>query len=99
MQRMKQTGLPLAKLAVVVHKLPQVLINVSGVDRNLGVSHPAVLAEVDRLRAQLGESGRILLRPSGTEPLVRVMVEAPTDNEANAVAQALVAVVRKVAAL
>ena len=63
------------------------------------MSHPAVLAEVDRLRAQLGESGRILLRPSGTEPLVRVMVEAPTDNEANAVAQALVAVVRKVAAL
>ena len=54
---------------------------------------------MDRLRAQLGESGRILLRPSGTEPLVRVMVEAPTDNEANAVAQALVAVVRKVAAL
>ena len=99
MQRMKQTGLPLAKLAAVVHKLPQVLINVSGVDRNLGVSHPAVLAEVDRLRAQLGESGRILLRPSGTEHLVRVMVEAPTDNEANAVAQALVAVVRKVAAL
>lgn len=99
MQRMKQTGLPLVKLAAVVHKLPQVLINVLGVDRNLGVSHPAVLTEVDRLRVQLGESGRILLRPSGTEPLVRVMVEAPTDNEANAVAQALVAVVRKVAAL
>ena len=58
-----------------------------------------MLTEVDRLRVQLGESGRILLRPSGTEPLVRVMVEAPTDNEANAVAQALVAVVRKVAAL
>lgn len=99
MQRMKQTGLSLAKLAAVMHKLPQVLINVAGVDRHLGVSHPAVLAEVDRLRAQLGDSGRILLRPSGTEPLVRVMVEAPTDTQANAVAQALVAVVRKVAVL
>ena len=98
MQRMKQTGLPLAKLAMVVEKLPQVLLNVSNVDRNLGVSHPRVLAEVDRLRQQLGDTGRILLRPSGTEPLVRVMVEAPTDEQATAVAQALVAVVREVAA-
>lgn len=98
MQRMKQTGLPLAKLAMVVQKLPQVLLNVSGVDRNLGVSHPRVLAEVDRLREELGDTGRILLRPSGTEPLVRVMVEAPTNEQATAVAQALVAVVREVAA-
>jgi len=56
------------------------------------------LAEVDRLREELGDTGRILLRPSGTEPLVRVMVEAPTNEQATAVAQALVAVVREVAA-
>lgn len=98
MKRMKQTGLPLAKLAGVMKKLPQVLINVSNVDRNLGVSHPKVLTEVDRLRDLLGDSGRILLRPSGTEPLVRVMVEAPTDEQANQVAQALAAMVREVAA-
>jgi phosphoglucosamine mutase len=99
MQRMKQTGLPLAQLAAVMRKLPQVLINVAGVDRNLGVSHPTVLAEVDRLRSVLGDAGRILLRPSGTEPLVRVMVEAPTDLQASEVAAALVAVVRKIAAI
>ena len=97
MQRMKQTGLSLSKLAQVMKKLPQVLINVSGVDRNLGVSHPKILAEVDRLRDQLGDAGRILLRPSGTEPVVRVMVEAPTDQQAAEVAQALTAVVREVA--
>jgi phosphoglucosamine mutase len=99
MQRMKQTGLSLSKLAGVVKKLPQVLLNVADVDRNLGVSHPKVLAEVDRLRDELGDAGRILLRPSGTEPLVRVMVEAPTDEQATAVAKALVEVVREVATI
>lgn len=99
MQRMKQTGISLAKLASAMKKLPQVLINVSGVDRNIGVSHPKILAEVDRLRDVLGDSGRILLRPSGTEPVVRVMVEAPTDQQATEVAQALVAMVREVAAI
>jgi phosphoglucosamine mutase len=91
--RMADTGRPLAELASVMAQLPQVLINVRGVDRRAVDTAPAIAAAVAQAQAGLGETGRVLLRPSGTEPVVRVMVEAPTDGEARAVAEELAGVV------
>ncbi|MBS4753470.1 phosphoglucosamine mutase [Nocardioides sp. zg-ZUI104] len=93
MQRMARTGRSLRDLAAVMTRLPQVLINVGGVDRTRA-DDPAVLAAVAEAEAELGATGRVLLRPSGTEPLVRVMVEAPTAEQAEAVAGRLAEVVR-----
>ncbi|SNS86733.1 phosphoglucosamine mutase [Asanoa hainanensis] len=94
MARMATSGKPLAELASVVTKLPQVLINVPVGDRTVGAQDPAVLAAAAAAEAELGDTGRVLLRPSGTEPLVRVMVEAATAEVAQDVAERLVAVVR-----
>ncbi len=91
--RMAATGKSLATLAGVVTKLPQVLINVKVGDRGVAAS-PLVQAAVAAAEAQLGESGRVLLRPSGTEPLVRVMVEAQTADIAQKIAEGLAAEVR-----
>lgn len=76
MARMAQTGLPVAELAAAMRTLPQVLINVAVTDKVAVAAAPTVRSAVDRAEAELGDTGRILLRPSGTEPLVRVMVEA-----------------------
>lgn len=97
--RMAKSGRTLAQLASIVHKLPQVLINVRGVDRAAADSNVELQAAAAAAAARLGDRGRVLLRPSGTEPLVRVMVEAPTESEAHEVAQSLADVVRKTIAL
>ena len=78
MSRMAATGTSLADLAAVMRRLPQVLINVPGVDKCRADTDAALLAAVAAAESELGESGRVLLRPSGTESLVRVMVEAET---------------------
>lgn len=91
--RMAETGRSLAELASVVTKLPQVLVNVAVNDRSV-VSAPDVVAAVADVEAKLGDTGRVLLRPSGTEPLVRVMVEAVTQDEADAAAEMVAAAVR-----
>lgn len=83
------SGKSIAELAAIMTKLPQVLINVSGVDRGAVRSNEELQAAVTAAELQLGSRGRVLLRPSGTEPLVRVMVEAPTEAEANEVATQL----------
>jgi phosphoglucosamine mutase len=88
------SGKPLAELAQVVTKLPQVLLNVPDVDRSRVNSDEAIRAAVGEADAELAGTGRVLLRPSGTEPLVRVMVEATTLEQADAVANRLAAVVR-----
>ncbi len=92
--RVAATGRPLAGLAGVVRRLPQVLVNVAGVDRSAAGTDPGVRDAVAAAEAELGETGRVLLRPSGTEPLVRVMVEAPTAEQAHDVADRLAGVVR-----
>lgn len=91
--RVAQTGQPLAELASVMTRLPQVLVNVSGVDRSR-IDDPEVQAAVVDVEAELGGAGRVLLRPSGTEPLVRVMVEAATHERAQQAAERLAVVVR-----
>jgi len=95
MSRMAASGRSLADLASVVTKLPQVLINVPVGDRAAGASAAPVLAAAAEAEAELGQTGRVLLRPSGTEPLVRVMVEAATVDTARSVAERIAAVVRQ----
>ncbi|MEJ5913788.1 phosphoglucosamine mutase [Pseudokineococcus sp. 1T1Z-3] len=92
--RVAQTGRSLADLASGIRRLPQVLVNVTGVDRAASRTDPGVLDAVAEAEKELGETGRVLLRPSGTEPLVRVMVEAPTAATAQEVADRLAGVVR-----
>lgn len=96
---MASTGRTMSELASVMQRLPQVLVNVGGVDRDGASSHEGLLAEVAAAEAKLGDAGRVLLRPSGTEPLVRVMVEAPTADEAQEIADHLAGVVRTSLAL
>ncbi|HQY33740.1 phosphoglucosamine mutase [Actinotalea sp.] len=97
--RVAATGRSLADLAAAVRRLPQVLVNVSGVDRTRAATDEGVLAAVAEAEAGLGRTGRVLLRPSGTEPLVRVMVEAAEQAEADRVAHRLADVVRQRLAL
>ena len=84
-------GKPLAELVSFVKRLPQTLINVKGVDKTRTAD---IAAEVAAAEAELGETGRVLLRASGTEPLVRVMVEAATQEQADTVAASLAEVVK-----
>ncbi|MGZ0711676.1 phosphoglucosamine mutase (plasmid) [Coraliomargarita sp. W4R53] len=98
MAEMARTGKSLAELASVMNIFPQVLINVRDVDRS-NVSDAEVAAAVAASVAELGDSGRVLLRASGTEPLVRVMVEASTAEVAQEHAERLAAVVQERLAL
>ncbi|WP_127783948.1 phosphoglucosamine mutase [Rhodococcus sp. X156] len=96
MAQMVRTGSSLAELAGVLQVLPQVLVNVKVADKAAVSRDPEVEAAVVAAEAELGDTGRVLLRPSGTEQLVRVMVEAPTAETAQRVAEALAAQVRAV---
>jgi phosphoglucosamine mutase len=87
-------GRDLAEVAPM-EKLPQTLVNVEVADRDAVDGAAAVWEAVEREGTALEGRGRVLLRPSGTEPLVRVMVEAPSAEEADAVCERLVAVVRQ----
>lgn len=93
MTRMAQTGSSLADLASAMRSLPQVLINVEVADKATAAAAPSVRAAVDEAAAELGDTGRILLRPSGTEPMIRVMVEAPDEDVAQRVAARVAAAV------
>ena len=93
MAEVAASGRPLAELAAMVVRFPQVLINVRVGDKAAVAGSSAVAAAVAEAEAELAQSGRVLLRPSGTEPLVRVMVEAATADHAQAVAQRVAAVV------
>jgi phosphoglucosamine mutase len=87
------TGATVGELAGVMRRYPQVMVNVRVVDRDGVASSPAVVSAVAAAAEALGDGGRVLLRPSGTEPLVRVMVEAASEADARAHAEAIAAVV------
>ncbi|MHA7208947.1 phosphoglucosamine mutase [Arthrobacter sp. MDT1-65] len=93
--RMNGTGKSLKELASVMTRLPQVLVNVRGVDRTAANSDEGVQDAVREAEASLGETGRVLLRPSGTEPVVRVMVEATDIGTAQRIAEELAATVQE----
>jgi phosphoglucosamine mutase len=92
---MARTGKALAELASIMTAYPQVLVNVRDVDRSRAASDEGVQDAVARASAELGLSGRVLLRPSGTEEMVRVMVEASSEDEARRHADRLAGVVRE----
>ncbi|MFC5721829.1 phosphoglucosamine mutase [Streptomyces gamaensis] len=87
--RVAATGRPVAELAGVMRRLPQVLINVRDVDKSRVKTSQELASAVAAAEAELGATGRVLLRPSGTEPVVRVMVEAADIEQARAVAERL----------
>lgn len=78
---MRETGKPLSELAGEMAIFPQVLKNVKVIDKNEALSNSRINEEIEAVEKELGDQGRVLVRPSGTEPLVRVMVEAPTKEE------------------
>ena len=92
--RVAQTGRTLRELAAVMERLPQVLINVPDVDKSRVKASAELAAAVADAERELGGTGRVLLRPSGTEPLVRVMVEAADIDQARSVAGRLADVVK-----
>ncbi len=92
---MARTGKTLAELAAVMTVYPQVMINVRGVDHHRLASHAVISAAVSAAEERLGTTGRVLLRKSGTEPMVRVMVEAEEQSTAEEIAASLAEVVRQ----
>ncbi|MFV0460398.1 MAG: phosphoglucosamine mutase [Actinomycetales bacterium] len=99
LSRLSADGRSLAELKAAIPRFPQVLINVPGVDKARSATDEGVRAAVLAAEQRLGQTGRVLLRPSGTEPLVRVMVEAADQEVADAVADELAAVVKERLAL
>ena len=97
--RVAETGKTIAELADVMSRMPQVLINVKGVDKHRVDGDEGVLSAVAHEESSLADQGRVLLRKSGTEPVVRVMVEAATEEQAQATAERLSVVVRERLAL
>jgi len=92
-------GPSLQELASVMTRFPQVLVNVGGVDKAGLVDNEAVQGAVREAESELGEAGRVLLRTSGTEPLIRVMVEADTQQRADRIAASLADLVKQELAL
>ncbi|MEY4657290.1 MAG: hypothetical protein RL466_103 [Actinomycetota bacterium] len=93
-QEVVRTGQSLAQLAGAMKRFPQVLINVPNVAKDKLGDSLAISAAVAKAEATLGDSGRVLLRASGTEPLIRVMVEAASDNLAQEIAASLAETVK-----
>lgn len=92
---MKQTGKKLSELAGEVTIYPQKLVNIRVTDKNGAMDVPAIRKIVEETEAEMNGEGRILVRPSGTEPLLRVMAEAPTTEKVDYYVDKIAAVVRE----
>lgn len=97
MKILKESGKTLSELASEVTIYPQRLLNmqINGEDKEAILNHPAVIQEADKIEEELGDSGRLLLRSSGTEPLFRVMVEAETQELCDTYCERMADVIRK----
>ncbi|SDC30005.1 phosphoglucosamine mutase [Sanguibacter gelidistatuariae] len=94
LSRLAEAKVTMSELASSIGRLPQTMVNVTGVDKSAAKTDVEVLSAVAAAEAVLGETGRVLLRPSGTEALVRVMVEAESQDQADQIAHSLADVVR-----
>src|SRR5690606_121481 len=92
---MKSTKKPLSQLASEMTKFPQLLVNVKVTDKYHVTDNPVIKAVIEQVEAEMNGNGRILVRPSGTEPLVRVMAEAPTEELCKEYVDRIVSVVKK----
>ncbi|MFQ3544958.1 phosphoglucosamine mutase [Halobacillus rhizosphaerae] len=92
---LKETGKPLSELAGEMQKFPQVLKNVRVIDKQRVQTHPRIQEAIQAVEEEMGDSGRVLVRPSGTEPLVRIMVEAPTEEQCETYVNKVVEVVQE----
>ncbi|TFJ92384.1 phosphoglucosamine mutase [Lentibacillus salicampi] len=90
---LKETGKPLSELAGEMDIYPQVLKNVKVIDKHNAMTNPKIGEAIDRVENEMNGEGRVLVRPSGTEPLVRVMVEAPTKEDCEKYADQVVKVI------
>lgn len=91
----KETGKKLSELAAEVTTFPQKLENIRVTDKQTALTDPEIQKIIEEVEAEMGDNGRVLVRPSGTEPLIRVMVEAPTDEEVATYCERISAVVRE----
>jgi len=94
---MRETGQGLAELAAGMSRFPQTMINVKVAKRFDPKTIPEVESTVQKVSQRLGNEGRVVLRPSGTEPVIRVMVEARDETDTVSCAEEIAAVVRRVA--
>ena len=92
---MKETGKKLSELAAEVQTYPQKLVNIRVSDKNGAMNVPAIKAIIDEVESEMNGDGRILVRPSGTEPLLRVMAEAPTQEKVNLYVDRIASVVKE----
>src|SRR5690606_36178331 len=90
---MKETGKPLSELAEEMVIYPQVLKNVKVTNKEEALNNPQIISEIEAVERELGDNGRVLVRPSGTEPLIRVMVEASTAEDCEKYVDRIVKVV------
>lgn len=91
---MKQTDKKLSELASEMETFPQSLVNVKVSDKHRVLENERIKQVIEKAEQELGKNGRVLVRPSGTEPLVRVMVEAPTEEQCYAYVQEISAIVQ-----
>ena len=92
---MKETGKKLSELAAEVQTYPQKLVNIRVSNKNGAMDVPAIKAIIDEVESEMNGNGRILVRPSGTEPLLRVMAEAPSQEKVNLYVDRIASVVKE----
>lgn len=92
---MKETGQPLSELASDVTLYPQKLVNIKVADKNAMMENPALQTKIEEVEKQMAGDGRVLVRPSGTESIIRVMAEAKTEELVDTYVDSIVAVVNQ----